>query len=64
MAYRINPITCKLDYYEATNNNSDLLIKIGLLMDINNQILNELKIMNLHLQIVTDEEIKEKEVIE
>ena len=63
MAYRINPITCKLDYYEATNN-SDLLIKIGLLMDINNQILTELKIMNLHLQIVTDEEIKEKEVIE
>ena len=64
MAYRINPITCKLDYYEAINNNSDLLIKIGLLMDINNQILTELKIMNLHLQIVTDEEIKEKEVIE
>ena len=61
MAYRINPITCKLDYYEATNN-SDLLIKIGLLMDINNQILTELKIMNVYLSTLVGDVVEQEDL--
>ena len=61
MAYRINPITCNLDYYED-HSNDDILLKLTELMIINKQIIEELKIMNLHLSDITDDIFTEEDV--
>ena len=63
MAYRINPITCKLDYYEASSSNDDILAIIATLIDTNERILNELKIMNMHLIELSGEEFQEGDVL-